>query len=247
MLQLGGRQVAGLQANRDFQLGDVVVYYRMCVFSTKFHPWPEKGDPLYGIVNKDIKNIYSMKLRTRFGSGTEAFFGDISPLSVKPAEREVVGGEEYYIPYWGYFANEPTDLEEWNVELDHDPGYNFEGAKHSQLALKENGGPGRRVRLAEGEYVRYRLVARKPIANGEPILWCYGGDYPRNYETACNDQKEVNEEIEKNYTNNGRWWQVTREREKQEPTILQFLISCWLSMKAPGLEGPRGPLAFEGH
>lgn len=163
----------GLVAMHNFKEGDVVAYYKLYI--AKKSPFPSTCQ---------YRNQYAVGLKTK-SDETSVYMGDISPSSMQKAHSSSNAGHKYIIPYWAYFANEPTTLDGWNVFLDTEPEYNFASNKTKGYV---------RQQLKPGDYVRYRLVATETIRKGDPIAWCYGLDYLRyldndpskpKYETPC--------------------------------------------------------------
>ena len=175
----------GLVAMHNFKEGDGVAYYKLYI--AKQRPLPA--------TRKDT-NQYAVGLKTK-SDAASVYMGDISPSSLPKAHSSSNAGHKYLIPYWAYFANEPTTLDGWNVFLDTEPEYNF--ASTERLGYV-------RQHLKPGAYVRYRLVATETIRKGDPIAWCYGLGYLRyldndpskpQYETPCSKKGAYADETPK--------------------------------------------------
>ena len=108
-------------------------------------------------------NKYTFELYGITGKPYEALIGDLAPESITTKKTKV--------PEWGHLSNEPQKHSQENVVVDKDTDYNFR--KHG------------RVRIWPGDHFRYKLVASRDIQRGEPITWCYGDEYDRDYETEC--------------------------------------------------------------
>lgn len=111
---------------------------------------------------KSVKNrMYTMTIYTKSGRINPYLIGDIYEGSLEPPK--------YNIPFWGYFSNEPSNDQEENVYLSSN--------------LKEN--YRKRDRVKAGDTMVYKLIASRDIAPNEEIMWCYGGDYGRDYVSNC--------------------------------------------------------------
>lgn len=140
----------GLYATKPIKKNNIIAYYRMTVFKIK------------GFKSK-TKNMYTFTLLTAKGNESRSLIGDLTLESLPPPCRN--------IPYWGYFANEPSEGEEGNSYID----VNLKQTYRTRDTLKE------------GDTVVYKLRASRDIKKGEEILWCYGSAYERNYETPCEE------------------------------------------------------------
>ena len=140
----------GLIANKNIKKSQTLAYYKMRVF-----PYDTYVSP--------TEDMYAFAIYTKGDNISRAYVGDITPESAHPAVRD--------IPYWAYFANEPSRVSEENAEIDVDTKGNYKS----------------RDRITAGDYVTYKLVAARNIKKGEPIAWCYGGEYERPYLTECAD------------------------------------------------------------
>ena len=146
-----GKKGVSLFAIKDIKKGDIIAYYKIKVYKIKEYTNTVKDDMyLFTIYNK---NGYAYK----------KFIGDIYEGSLPKPKRN--------IPYWAYFANEPSIGEKQNSYMDKQSFENF---------TKKN-----RTRLHEDDIVTYALVADSDIKKEEEILWCYGDSYNRNYKVNC--------------------------------------------------------------
>ena len=108
-------------------------------------------------------NMYTFEIYGITGKPYEALIGDLAPESIPTKKTK--------IPPFGHLSNEPQKRSQENVVVDEDTNYNY----------RMHG----RVRIWPGDHVRYKLVASRDISKGEPITWCYGDAYVRNYKTEC--------------------------------------------------------------
>ena len=115
-------------------------------------------------VNPPKKDMYHFTIYNKHGYEYQTLTGDLYSGSLPKPKNNV--------PYWGYFANEPSCKQTYNADIDLLPYENY--------TLKN------RVNIKEGETVTYGIVALKNIKKGEEVMWCYGNGYRRNYPTSCN-------------------------------------------------------------
>jgi len=166
----------GIYANRDFNKGDVVAYYKMRVYSTSSTTRPKPTKMARGYAN------YAIEMRS--ASNRALGFqieGNLAPECMQHPGKSGV-------PYWGFMANEPFLKEEiaeyeegmehdeqlnGNVKLDYDPEYNYALAG--------------RQKIEPGDHVRLLLRAKCAIDKHEAILWCYGKQFDRSYPTPCGE------------------------------------------------------------
>jgi len=139
-----------LFATKPINKNSIIAYYRMTVFK------------LDGFKSK-TNNMYTFTIHTPKGNESRTLIGDLTLESLPPPCRG--------IPYWGYFANEPSEGEEGNAYID----INLKQTYRTRRTLKE------------GDTVIYKLRASRNIKKGEEIKYCYGPLYERNYETPCED------------------------------------------------------------
>ena len=156
----------GLVANRDISEGETVAYYQMRVVNN--HPFSEKPTER----GSQHRNKYTLSLLHADDTMVDDLWGDLSPQSFPPPEKVYHRRTKmrWYVPYWGYFANEPSEASKWNVTIHADHRHNFwKNAKKKKT----------KTSLKHKDIVRYSLVALEPIPEGAEILWCYGLEYER--------------------------------------------------------------------
>jgi len=134
----------GIYATSRIKDGEIVALYRLQVFRTETY-------------RSITGNAYCFSIYTRQGNESKTFIGDLVPESL----QDPILVEDRYIPYCGYFANEPSPDQISNVWVD--------------MNIKEN----YRTRkiLKEGNFIVYKLVAIKDIEPGDEIVWHYGDSY----------------------------------------------------------------------
>jgi len=147
----------GLFAVRDIPAKAFVALYRMKVFDKRDYDSPT-----------DYK--YSFVAYTKSGNASRTFIADLDmdePLLMPRLELDnrAIDGS-VYLPYWAYFANEPTrGVQEDNVEMDTNPDENYSS----------------RDRLRVGDHIVYKMKTTRPIKAGEELVWSYGDLYERDY------------------------------------------------------------------
>lgn len=136
-----------LFATKDINKGDVIAYYKGKIFRTSTYESPTDG-------------VYSFEVYKKNGEPYKRLIGDIDENSFPdPLDK---------IPFWGPFANEPSQNQRVNTDVD--------------INLKENYSD--KTFSSPGEDFIYKLVATRKIRKGDEILWYYGKDYPRNYKVG---------------------------------------------------------------
>lgn len=118
--------------------------------------------------------VYSIALYDKDDEELDNLIGDIDKLSFPNPINN--------IPFWGPFANEPSGDQIENAEMDTNLKLNYK----------------RRKRIIEGDYVIYKLVAKKLIKPGDEITWYYGKYYQRDYKINI-DVDEYDEDIDEEY------------------------------------------------
>lgn len=142
----------GIFATSKIENEEVVCFYQLQVFRLATY-------------KSATNNAYCFAVYTVNGNESKTFLGDLVPESLQPP-RKVDG---IYIPYWGYFSNEPSPEQKSNVWVD--------------MNLEENYLS--RKRLKDGDYVVYKLVATRTIQPGDEIVWHYGSSYyGRDYKVS---------------------------------------------------------------
>jgi len=138
----------GIIAKEPISPNEVIALYRFKVFRQNNYTSPTHDDYVFAVYTKS-------------GNESKVWIGDIDEGSLQPPIKAVNG--EYYVPYWAYFTNEPAPMQKTNAWID--------------MNLEENYELQHRKRVKEGEYMVYKLVATKPIAPGDEVLWYYGSQY----------------------------------------------------------------------
>ena len=134
-------------ATKTIQKGETIAYYMIKVYREKDYESPTDF-------------VYSFEVYRKNGEAYKRLIGDIT----KDCFPDPQGG----IPYWGAFANEPSQGQRSNSEISLDLGKNFKDRRF----------------LSPGDTVIYRLVATKRIRKGDEIMWYYGERYSRNYKVG---------------------------------------------------------------
>jgi len=133
---------------------------------------PVKGFGIYAtqpIKDEEVIALYHVTyvigVYTPSGNESRVWTADIVPESLRPPILS--DDEEYYIPYWAYFSNEPS------------PGQ----TKNAYIDMNEDEIYAERKRIKEGDMITYKLIAIDDINPGEEIVWDYGKEYgERDYE-----------------------------------------------------------------
>ena len=106
-------------------------------------------------------DVYQFTVYTSKGNAIKNLVGNLYEGSLKPPKRG--------IPYWAYFSNEPSGTQKENAYVDADADGNYKN----------------RTRIKAGDTVTFKLIAKRNIAAGEEVVWCYGDEYLRNYKPNC--------------------------------------------------------------
>jgi len=138
----------GIVAKELISPDEIIALYRIRVFRVDTYESPTHDDYVFAVYTKG-------------GNESKVWIGDLDEGSLQPPIKANDG--DHYIPYWAYFTNEPAPGQKTNAWID--------------MNLEENYDLQYRKRVKEGEYMIYKLVARKHIAAGEEILWYYGTEY----------------------------------------------------------------------
>lgn len=144
-----GPKGMSLFAKKPIRKGNVIAYYKVRVY---------KWTPNYRGVRGDM---YSMTVYTKNDRGSGKFLGDIFEGSLEKPK--------YNIPFFAYFANEPSGRQKENAYLDVNLRSNYR----------------KRTRVKAGDTMVYKLIANRNIKPGEEIVWCYGSYYGREYKANC--------------------------------------------------------------
>lgn len=138
-----------LFATKKIAKNQVIAYYKITVFHQKKFV-------------SETDNMYTFDVMTKGNRVSTTLIGDITEDSLEQPKRG--------IPYWGFFANEPSGRQTPNTIIDVNLAENYK----------------KRDRVVPGDTMIYKLRANRTIHPGEEIVWCYGESYARNYETpAC--------------------------------------------------------------
>ena len=186
-----GDKGVSLFATKDIDKGDLIAYYKMKVFSNekkgvKESTTKDSVEDLESALKKITKSL-PKALPKRLSNETLQHYKKRSVDEINAHENHIlyikgklktssnlktIPKPKNNVPYWGYFANEPSCKQTYNADIDLLPYENY--------TLKN------RVNIKEGETVTYGIVALKNIKKGEEVMWCYGNGYRRNYPTSCN-------------------------------------------------------------
>nr|QBK87582.1 MAG: SET domain protein [Marseillevirus LCMAC201] len=139
----------GLYAAKNIKKGTIISLYRLTAFRADKYKSP-------------IGTAYAFTIYTKRGNESSVLIGDLSVDSLPPPCGN--------IPFWAYFANEPSGKQTQNAYMNENLKYNYRN----------------RNVIRAGDTVVYKLIANKNIKKGTEIIWCYGEDYIRNYEPNCN-------------------------------------------------------------
>lgn len=138
-----------LFATKKIAKNQVIAYYKITVFHQK------------GFVS-ETNTMYTFDVITKGNRSSNVLIGDITEDSLEQPRRG--------IPFWGFFANEPSGRQTPNTVIDVNLAENYRT----------------RNRVVPGDTMIYKLRADRTIYPGEEIVWCYGESYMRDYETtAC--------------------------------------------------------------
>ena len=137
----------GLFATKTIKKGDTIAYYKIQMFREKDYESPTDF-------------VYSFEVYRKNGEIYKRLIGDIYPDSFPEPENN--------IPFWGPFANEPSQNQRTNADIEIDLEENYKDRNFS----------------VPGDTMVYRLVATKIIRPQDEILWYYGRHYPRNYKVG---------------------------------------------------------------
>lgn len=137
-----------LFAREPIKKNHTISYYKLKVIKEKSSHEPVKS------------GIYTFNIYKKDNKKSRKYYGDICIESLDKPRRG--------IPYFGYFANEPSGDQKCNSYIDIDMKENY----------KE------RYEVKEGDFVTYRLVALNDISKDDEICWYYGDHYNRDYEIS---------------------------------------------------------------
>ena len=137
-----------LFAREPIKKGQIVSYYKIKVISERSK------------VKRVRDGIYTFNIYSKDDEKIKKYYGDICMESLDTPRRG--------IPFFGYFANEPSNGQVCNTRVD--------------INLKENYSDREDVR--PGDFMIYRLIALRDIAIDDEICWYYGDHYDRDYDIS---------------------------------------------------------------
>lgn len=143
-LRMSSPKGVGIFATSKIEINEIVCLYRLQVFRSLTH------------ISK-TDNEYCFAVYTVSGNESKTFIGDLVPESLQSPRK----AGQIYLPFWGYFSNEPSPAQKTNVWVDMNLDENYKTRK----------------RLKEGDFVVYKIVASRDIHPGEEIVWYYGSSY----------------------------------------------------------------------
>lgn len=137
----------GIFAKKTIRKNEIIAYYKIFIF---------RDDDFVS----ETDNMYTIGVVTASGKReSSVLIGDLAEGSLEPPKRG--------IPFWGYFANEPSGRQTPNCYIDPNVKENYKN----------------RSRVVPGDTMIYKVRADRTIRPGEEIVWCYGDNYIRHYET----------------------------------------------------------------
>jgi len=137
-----------LFAREPIKKGQIVSYYKIKVISERSK------------VKRVKDGIYTFNIYSKDDEKIKKYYGDICMESLDTPRRG--------IPFFGYFANEPSNGQVCNTRVD--------------INLKENYSDRDEVR--PGDFMVYRLIALRDISMDDEICWYYGDHYDRDYDIS---------------------------------------------------------------
>jgi hypothetical protein len=137
-----------LFAREPIKKGQIVSYYKIKVMSERSK------------VKRVKDGIYTFNIYSKDDEKLKKYYGDICMESLEKPRRG--------IPFFGYFANEPSNGQVCNTTVD--------------INLKENYSDRDEVRT--GDFMIYRLIALRDISIDDEICWYYGDHYDRDYDIS---------------------------------------------------------------
>lgn len=138
----------GLYAKKVINKGDLIAYYKLKVYRKKDYESP-------------TNYVYSFEVYRKNGQDYKRLIGDIYDGSFPNPNED-------NITFWAPFANEPSENQRTNAEIDINNSENYSNKTFS----------------SPDDIVIYKLVATKMIRPEEEILWYYGDQYSRNYKVG---------------------------------------------------------------
>lgn len=135
-------------ARSAFKKGSTIAYYKLKIIKERSKKPRVKG------------GIYTFSIYDKEGEKIKTLTGDLCDESLEQPRRGV--------PFFAYFAKEPTGKQTCNAFMDD--------------SLKDNYKD--REEVQEGDFFTYRLVALRDVPEGEEICWYYGDHYQRDYKVS---------------------------------------------------------------
>lgn len=148
MLKNTKHKGVGIFAKKAIRKNEVIAYYKIFIY--------QDGNGF----KSETKNMYTIGVATKSGiRESSTLIGDLAEDSLETPRRG--------IPFWGYFANEPSGHQTPNCYIDPNVKENYKS----------------RSRVSAGDTMIYKVRADRAINPGEEIVWCYGPNYIRHYTT----------------------------------------------------------------
>lgn len=140
----------GIYAVQKINAGEIIAYYKITAYNVNNYKNPYQGK-------------YAFQIYKETGEPNTELIGDLTPESLPLPTLK--NNSNTYIPFWGYFANEPSPGETLNAYV--------------YLNLEENY---HQRNYPYANFV-YSIIAQNAIFPGEEILISYGDEYHlRNYD-----------------------------------------------------------------
>jgi hypothetical protein len=154
----------GIYANKKFTKGDIVIFYLTKIYDRK------------NIVETDIDFKYLINLEYFYDNplyidkvGVLFSKSNLTPVTIPHVKDEKT-------TFLGYLCNEPSLSEEDNCKIERVEYNSVMWKKITDDDIKDN---------ISNKYCLFKLVATKDINKDDEILWCYGENYDRKYDTSC--------------------------------------------------------------
>jgi hypothetical protein len=148
----------GVYATRDINPGETIAYYKIFSFKQKHYQSSNNGK-------------YAFQIYDEQGNIHPDYIGDLTEESMCLPIYSATNGE--YVPFWGYFVNEPSPGEKVNACVCLNLEQNY---KH-------------RKKVEPHQAFVYSIVAERPIHSNQEVLIHYGDHYHlRNYDVDASIQ-----------------------------------------------------------
>lgn len=130
-----------------------------------------KGTTFAVYVVEAIKDgSYQSPLGDTYNIGITNARGQVSPDKIGMITLPCLADDLYEgVPRWGAFLNEPSPGETVNTNV--------------QFGLLKTFVPPSRMQPTTLQLAR--MKTSRAVKQGEELVWCYGPDYPRTYDTPC--------------------------------------------------------------